>query len=214
MASMGIYAFSADYLLSCLDADSRDSDSRHDFGYSIMPRIVGDADVYVTPFRNRDGKPAYWRDVGCVDSYWLAHMELLDGTMPGAGMRRPWPLLGAPRSESPARLTSSASVRNSVVAADTYVAGSVLHSVVSTGCQVERGASVIDSVLLPGATVGANCILNRVVVDSRCHIPDGAVIDADYLDDGGDFYIAPNGVVLVTSENLKFELAHPAHLTA
>jgi glucose-1-phosphate adenylyltransferase len=214
MASMGIYTFSADYLLSCLDADAKDSESWHDFDHNIVPRVIGDANVFIAPFQTRDGKPGYWRDVDSVDSYWLAHMDLIDGVAFGSGMGRQWPLLGGAQAVGPARLTAAASVRNSIVSPNTHIAGHVRHSVVSTGCQVEQGATLTDSVLLPQATVGANCTLNRVIVDSRCHIADGTVIDADDLDAGADFHITPSGVVLVTAENLHYGLARAVCQTA
>ena len=77
LASMGIYLFNTDYLLDCLNADARNGDSKHDFGYDILPWLIGDARVYASLFRARDNTPGYWRDVGTIDSYWLAHRELL-----------------------------------------------------------------------------------------------------------------------------------------
>jgi glucose-1-phosphate adenylyltransferase len=213
LASMGIYLFSADYLLSCLDADARDRESRHDFGYSIVPRIVGDANVYVSLFRTRDGNPGYWRDVGAVDSYWLAHRELLDSGKRG-GIDRSWPLHGAPRGLAPARVTATATVKGSVLGAECVIAGTVEASVVSTGCQVGEATVVTESVLLPGVKIGRNCMLNRVIVDSGCRVPDDTVLDTRYLDSGDEIYVSPNGVALVTADALAYAAVQPSLRTA
>ena len=211
LASMGIYLFSTDYLFYCLESDARDRDSQHDFGRSILPRVVGDANVHVSLFRTRNGKPGYWRDVGTIDSYWRAHLELLEAPpADGAG----WSLLGAAPVGGPAQLAATATVRSSAIGAESWIAGSIEKSVVSSHCLVDRGASIRESVLLPGVSVGRDCSLNRVIVDSDCHIPDNTVLDASFLGTGGAFHVSPSGVVLVTEESLSFPMERGERRTA
>ena len=202
LASMGVYLFSVDYLFHCLDADARDRDSDHDFGRSVMPRIVGDANVNIAVFRSRSGKPGYWRDVGTIDNYWRAHQELLDAaSAPTSGAA--CTVLGAPTAGGPAQLTATAAVRQSAIGTQCWIAGSVEKSVVSTGCTVDRGSSIRESVLLPKVSVGRGCTLNRVIVDSGCRIQDNTVLDARYLGTGSAYHVSPCGVVLVTEESLR-----------
>ncbi len=202
LASMGVYLFSSDYLFRCLEVDAKDNDSAHDFGHSILPHLIGEARAYVSLFRAPCGKPGYWRDVGTIDSYWSAHQELLEShSLRGVGDRN-WPLRGSPRVGTPARLTATSAVRRSALGAEAVVAGTVDRSLISAGCRVDEGARVTESVLLPGAWVGRNCKLKRVVVDSRCRIPDNTVLDARYPAVDGAFYVSPNGVTLVTEAAL------------
>lgn len=204
IASMGVYLFNTEYLLDCLEADATDPDSRHDFAHSIMPRLMADADVYAYLFRDRNGEPGYWRNVGTIDSYWLAHQELLSRSskldLESAG----WPIPGTCLSSAPARLTSTAKVIGSILGSGCMVLGTVTGSVLSTSCRIDEGSIVSDSVLLPHATVGRDCRLDRVIVDSRCHIPDNTVIHADSVRSSDRFYTSPQGVVLITEESLDF----------
>jgi glucose-1-phosphate adenylyltransferase len=204
LASMGVYLFDAEYLLECLDADAQDPDSRHDFGYSIMPRVLAEANVFAHLFRDRNGETGYWRDVGTVDSYWHAHQELLapDAKLDLASPN--WPIFGSRRQRAPARLSATAKVAATMLGAGSFVSGRVTGSVLSTGCLVGDGSHVTDSVLLPNSTVGRNCRLHRVILDSHCHVPDDTVIDAKTVGSDGRFHVSPKGVVLVTQDALEF----------
>jgi glucose-1-phosphate adenylyltransferase len=207
IASMGVYLFNPDYLLECLEADAADPDSKHDFGYSLMPRIMADADVYAYLFRDRDGRPGYWRDVGTIDSYWAAHQELLASRLDPESAS--WPILGACPSPAPARLTSTADVIGSILGPGCFVSGMVTDSVLATGCCIDEDSLVSNSVLLPNATVGRNCMLDRVIVDSRCHIPDNTAIHADAAQCVDRFHVSPRGVVLVTEDMLELYESAP-----
>jgi glucose-1-phosphate adenylyltransferase len=210
IASMGIYLFKTEYLLDCLEADAADPDSRHDFGYNLMPRIMADADVYAYLFQDRNGEPGYWRDVGTIDSYWVAHQEILSSSSKLDPQSPSWPILGASPSSAPARLTSTANVTKSILGSGCFVSGFVTGSVLSMSCGVDAGSVVSNSVLLPYATVGRNCLLERVVVDSRCHIPDDTAIHADAFRSSDRFHVSPQGVVLVTDEVLDLYESEPS----
>lgn len=209
LASMGVYLFKTKYLLARLDADARDGSSRHDFGYDILPRLVGETNVHVHRFRGRGGGPGYWRDVGTVDSYWLAHRDLLQQRFNSDSDRRAWPLCGGPRASVPARLNSGAAVTESVLGAASVIEGAVNQSIISSNCRVGRGSVVSESVLLPGATVGRNCVLGRVILDSRCHLPDETVLEADNTMSGDGIHVSPAGVVLVTEHVYDYRSLRP-----
>jgi glucose-1-phosphate adenylyltransferase len=189
LASMGIYVFQTDFLLACLDADEGDPNSHHDFGYNVLPRIAAQANVYVHVF----GENRYWRDVGSIDSYWQAHMDLLDSP-PQLVLNEPhWPLWGSPRSGEPGNLAPEANVVASLIGSGSTVEGDVYRSVVSNGCRIGQGSSIEESVVLPNASVGRDCLLERVIVGAHCHVPDGTLIEApiDF-----DYRVSANGIQL------------------
>ena len=207
LASMGIYLFRTRYLLDILEADARDPASSHDFGRDILPALIEMTDVRAHRFCEGGDTPAYWRDVGTIDSYWSAHRELLQGVSGVGTDGGLWPVRSTESGSEPVQLTPTANVAASQLGAYSSVAGHVTWSVVSTGCRIGSASTVSNSVLLPGATIGRDCFLDRVVVDSRCRIPDGTIIDAgrrgaaDWL--SRRFHVSPEGVVLVTQSALE-----------
>jgi len=204
LASMGIYVFDRETLFERLDSDAADPQSTHDFGYSLLPNAIGDGTrVFAYLFRAADGKtPGYWRDVGTIDSYWAAHMDLLRDTGPRLDLLDPsWPIWTHVERCAPARISRSVCVSASIVGQGATIAGDVYHSVVSTSCEVGAHSRIKDSVLLPGVKVGRNCLLERVVVDSRCTIPDNTVLGGDLLVDERAHYVSPRGIVLVTRDS-------------
>lgn len=173
LASMGIYVFDAELLSRALRLDAVSMNSTHDFGCDLLPRLIRDADVFAWRFRTPDGsQPAYWRDIGTIDAYWRAHMELL-GPSPRLRLDRPeWPMPAVGGA-----VTRSGTVGNSLVAGTAAISGTVQHSIVFDGAEIRRGAEIVDTVILPGAVIGTGCRLRGVIVDSGCRIPGGTVID-------------------------------------
>src|SRR5690606_8060523 len=137
LASMGIYVFSRDTLFDWLERDAADSDSLHDFGYSILPKAISSARVFTHIFRDeRTGLPGYWRDVGTVDSYWKAHMDLLEEE-PKLDLFDPrWPIRTLQPTGAPARVRSPVRVSASILGQGCVVAGDIHHSVLSASCSV------------------------------------------------------------------------------
>ena len=182
LASMGIYVFDGDLLSRALRLDALSATSNHDFGGDVLPRLIRDADAFAWPFRAADGiRPAYWRDIGTIEAYWRAHMDLL-GPAPRLRLDdADWPLPAAGRAPSlltrggPARGLGGAG--NSLIAGACTVRGMVRRSVVFDGAEIRRGAEVADTVILPEAVIGAGCRLRGVIVDSGCRVPEGTVID-------------------------------------
>lgn len=183
LASMGIYVFGTDYLAARLERDARTQGSAHDFGRDILPAAVCEDRVSAYLFADAAGAPRYWRDVGTLEAYWQAHMELL-ADEPAMDLYDPdWPIWTTPGQLPPAKLVYNRShrgfVANSMLSGGTVVRGAVItNSILGTSVSIERDTLLDESVVLPGARIGANCSLRRVIVDSEAIIPDGTALDA------------------------------------
>lgn len=210
LASMGIYVFKTEFLKRVLCQDALNGDSSHDFGKDIIPGIINQHHIHAFPFTDDAGNPSYWRDVGTVDSYWQANMELI-GRNPALNIyNRQWPILTAQEQYPPATFLFNSdfnrqgSAVNSIVSSGCVVDGaSVKDSVLFPCSRIDPGSSISESLLLPGSHVGANCRLNRVIVDQDCDIPDGTVIGVDLPCDATRFSVSPSGVVLVSRQDIE-----------
>ena len=181
LASMGIYVFSAGFLARTLKADARTPTSRHDFGAEILPKLVRNARAFAHAFRGCGSAAPYWRDIGTLPAYWRSHMDLL-GPAPVLTLDDvEWPIRGATRAPrmiaAPLTTARGGTIEDSIVGAGYRVAGQVLHSVLFDDCEIGRGAAVVDSVVLPGAHIGAGSKLRGVIVDSGFRVPEGAVLE-------------------------------------
>jgi glucose-1-phosphate adenylyltransferase len=180
LASMGIYVFTTDYLVELLERDASIGSSSHDFGKDILPAAVREGRVGGYQFVDDSGAPGYWRDVGTLDSYWSAHMELLDPA-PAMDLYDPdWPIHTMASVGAPARISDDAgrhSVTNSLLASGTVVGrSSVTRSVLSTNARVADGSLLDEVVVLPGARIGSGCRLRRCIIDSNVQVADGTVV--------------------------------------
>ncbi len=212
LASMGIYVFDADYLYSILERDQLDSASNHDFGKDVIPAAVQRGEALAHPFdlscvlegRN---KAAYWRDVGTVDAYWSANIDLT-ATDPDLNLYdNDWPVWTFQEQLPPAKFVHNAgdrrgSATESMVSGGCIISGTLDRSLLFSSCRVHSYSKVNWSVLLPQVEVGRGARLSRVVVDRGCRIPDGMVIGEDPEHDARRFYRTPGGVTLVTGSML------------
>jgi glucose-1-phosphate adenylyltransferase len=181
LASMGVYVFNTDYLERQLRQDAADPDSSHDFGRDILPKAVKEDHVTAFAFTDADGRPGYWRDVGTVDAYWQAHMELLAPEPPIELYDAAWPIITLPEQLPPAKLLYASGrhgfVANSLLSGGVVIKGAtVTNSVLSGNVCVNEGTLIDEAVLLPGARIGANCKLRRVIIDAGVEIPDGTSV--------------------------------------
>lgn len=213
LASMGIYVFNTRYLLSRLLVDANRPDSNHDFGKDIIPGAVEDSDVFAYLFRKGNtNTPAYWRDVGDIDSYWKANMELI-GLNPELNIYdQRWPILTWQRQAPPAKFVLDEPGRrgeatNSMVAGGCIVSGAtVRNSVLSSHVTVAEGSSIESAVLLENVRVGRDVHIRGAVIETGCTIPDGTHIGYDAAVDGNRFELSHGGIVLVTPEMLGQEV--------
>jgi len=212
LASMGIYIFNARYLYKELERDINDPNSSHDFGKDIIPRAVRNAQAAAHPFElsavgTRHNEEPYWRDVGTIDAYWDANIDLT-ATDPKLNLYDTrWPIWTYQAQLPPAKFVHDQPDRRgmaieSVVSGGCIVSGSVHRSVLFSNVRVHSHSNVNWSVLLPGVQVGRRARLTRVVVDRGCFIPDDIVIGEDVEQDAKRFYRSENGITLVTREML------------
>ena len=208
LASMGIYIFSTSYLYASLIEDSEDENSAHDFGRDIVPKSINICDAYAYPFTRDDGSPAYWRDVGTLDSYWEANMELCEVEPELNLYSRDWPIWTYQTQHPPAKFVfddddARGHAIDSLVAGGCILSGArVKRSVIFFATEIERGTIVKDSVVLPKVSIGKNCRITRAIIDKACTIEDGTVIGEDPEEDRRRFYVTDSGIVLVTPKML------------
>ena len=212
LASMGIYVFNARFLYKELERDMADPDSSHDFGKDIIPRAVRNGNAAAHPFElsavgTKHNEVPYWRDVGTIDAYWDANIDLT-ATDPLLNLYDTrWPIWTYQEQLPPAKFVHNVDDRRgtaieSTVSGGCIVSGSVFRSLLFSSVRVHSYSSVNWSVLLPGVQVGRNARLTRVVVDRGCSIPDGMVIGENPEEDAARFHRSPNGITLVTAEML------------
>jgi glucose-1-phosphate adenylyltransferase len=212
LASMGIYIFNARYLYRELERDIADATSSHDFGKDIIPKAVQEGKAAAHPFElscvgRRLGAEPYWRDVGTIDAYWDANIDLT-ATDPLLNLYDTrWPIWTYQPQLPPAKFVHNVEDRRgvaieSLVSGGCIVSGSIFRSILFSQVRVHSFATVNWSVLLPGVTVGRGVKLNRVVVDRGCQIPDGMVIGEDAVEDARRFHRTDSGITLVTREML------------
>lgn len=214
LASMGIYLFNTDVLLAALRTDARNPNSKHDFGADIIPALVGKCRMFAHQFGRscvsaRRAAEPYWRDVGTLDSFWQANMDLVAAQPDFDLYDRNWPVWTHQELRPPARLVFDPTERLGMVSATIIAEGCVV-----SGATVRRsqlfsdvrldGASVIeDSVILPGCEVKARARISRAILAPGCVVPEGIVIGEDLDDDRARFQVTPNGITVVTPRMLE-----------
>ena len=213
LASMGIYAFSADFLYSELQRDHDDPKSSHDFGTDVIPHLVSrglaaahrfeDSCVKTTP----DAEP-YWRDVGTIDAYWAANLDLIR-PVPSLDIYDPnWPVWTYQQQLPPAKFVFDDDDRrglaiDSMVSGGCIISGAqVRRSLLFSSVRVNSYAQTCDAVLLPEVQVGRYARLNKVVVDRGVHIPENLVVGEDPELDAKRFYRSEGGVALISADML------------
>jgi glucose-1-phosphate adenylyltransferase len=202
LASMGIYVFDRHLLIDCLEVDAEDAESAHDFGQNILPLLVRSHGLAAYAFREGN-RPGYWRDIGTIDNFWQANLDLVADAPPLDLHDREWPIYTLPTLLPPARFVGAGVAERSIVAAGSTIAGRLDECVVSADCVVEEGALVTRSVLLPGVKIGRHCRIERAIVDAGCVVPDRTVIGEDRMVDASCYDVSPTGVALVTTASLR-----------
>lgn len=213
LASMGIYIFNARYLYKALERDMADPDSSHDFGKDIIPAAVRNGQAAAHSFELsavgvRMNEEPYWRDVGTIDAYWDANIDLT-ATDPLLNLYDTrWPIWTYQAQLPPAKFVHNQDDRRglaieSLVSGGCIVSGHVFRSVLFSSVRVHSHATVNWSVVLPGVQVGRNARVTRAVIDRGCTIPDHMVIGEDPVLDAERFHRSESGITLVTREMLE-----------
>ncbi len=210
LASMGIYVFNTEFLYERLIADTDMKDSRHDFGADILPYSVPRYRVFAYPFRTGDGERAYWRDVGTLDSYWQANMELVD-VVPDLNLYdREWPILTDQAQLAPAKFIFDDDDGRRGLAIDSMVSGGCVisgaqlrRSVLFSNVRVEARTQLSESVVLPDVHIGEDCRIRRAIIDRGSVIAPGTQIGVNVTADRErGFRVTESGVTLVTPDML------------
>ncbi|MBI2902316.1 MAG: NTP transferase domain-containing protein [Candidatus Methylomirabilis oxyfera] len=206
MASMGIYLFRFDVLRDVLLENSRDGFT-HDFGGEILPQMVGRYRLVAFPFvKGIDTEPAYWRDVGTIDAYWEAHMDLLDPRPPFRFQHPEWPLHTAITSGTSAAFIAVQDLGNgqewrdtrALIAKGCSLSGAFVdRSILSPGVCIDPEAVVEESILFDGVRIGRGAKVRRAILDRGTTVPAGARIGYGSVADGKGFHLSERGVTVV-----------------
>jgi glucose-1-phosphate adenylyltransferase len=215
---MGIYVFNASFLYEQLIRDADDPDSVHDFGQNIIPHLISKYRVFAHRFadscvNSTEGKH-YWRDVGTIDAYWEANMELTKVTPELNLYDSSWPIWTYQAQLPPAKFVFDSDDRrgkavDSLISGGCIISGScVQRSVLFSDVRVHSFSSIEDSVILPNVEIGRHVTLKRVVIDKGSQIPEGMQIGVNPEEDRKRFHVSERGITLVTPEMLGQNLHH------
>ena len=210
LASMGIYVFSAELLQELLTADADHAESSHDFGKDVIPAALHQRQVFAYAFQDvRTRAQAYWRDVGTLDAYYEANLELVHVHPELNIYDDEWPIWTYQLQRPPAKFILDEDGRrgmavNSMVAGGCIISGALVRqSLLCSDVRVEERSLVHASVVLPRVSVGRNSVVQRAILDEDCVIPDGMQIGVDRAADESRFEVTDKGVVLVTPDMLR-----------
>lgn len=215
LASMGNYVFDTEFLFEQLKIDAETSGSERDFGKDIIPSIIDKGLVYAFQFESDGENEAYWRDVGTLDSFWQANMELV-APVPALNLYdKKWPIWTYQEQLPPAKFVWEEDNRrgtaiNSVVSGGCIISGATLRrSLCFSNVRVHSYSEIEDSVLLPDVEIKRNCRIRKAIIDRACVIPEGTVIGHSREDDlARGFRVTEKGVVLVTREMLGLKIGY------
>jgi glucose-1-phosphate adenylyltransferase len=210
--SMGIYLFNTDVLIPELMRDAEDPNSKHDFGHDILPKILGRVNMRAYNFVDENKQHAlYWRDVGTLEAYYEANMDIAAVAPTFNLYDKAWPMRTRAYQYPPAKFVFGEPGRtgmaiNSIVSAGSIVSGSVIrNSVLSHDVRVNSYADVDSSVIFSHVNIGRHCRIRHAIIDRDCHIPDGTVIGYDPAEDKKNYFVSASGLTVVTRDYSVYE---------
>jgi glucose-1-phosphate adenylyltransferase len=206
LASMGNYIFNTEFLFELLESDGKNSDSEHDFGKNIIPSIVDQHKVYAYPFRDPEtNQQAYWRDVGSLDAFWEANMELISPKPDLNLYDADWPMWTYQMQLPPAKFVFDDENRRGMAVDTTVSAGCIISgshlrkTLLFSNVRVHSYSTIEETVILPEVVIHRHCKIKKAIIDRGCEIPEGTIIGHDpEQDKANGFRITDKGVVLVT----------------
>ena len=189
--------------------DAADEHSGHDFGKNIIPKAIDSLQVFAYPFRNvKTRAQNYWRDVGTVDAFFEANLELVHVAPELNVYDEEWPIWTYQVQQPPAKFVLDEDGRrgmaiNSLVSGGSIISGAVVReSLLFSSVRVDEGSDIHRAVIMPGVRIGKGCVIRNAIIDEHCEIPDGMQIGVNIASDREHFDVTPKGVVLVTPEML------------
>jgi glucose-1-phosphate adenylyltransferase len=211
-ASMGIYLFNTDVLLPALMKDAEDPNSKHDFGHNILPGILGRYKISAYNFVDENKQNAlYWRDVGTLEAYFDANMDVASVSPIFNLYDKAWPMRTRQRQYPPAKFVFGEPGRtgmaiNSVISAGCIVSGAVVrNSVLSQDVRVNSYAEVESSIIFTHVDIGRHCRIRRAIIDRDVHLPEGTVIGYDREEDRRNYFVTQSGLTVVTRDYSLYE---------
>ncbi len=214
LASMGIYVFNGRLLDKLLVEDAKSEGSKHDFGRNIIPPAIDTLQVFAYPFTDvKTRAQNYWRDVGTVDAYYEANIELVHVAPELNLYDEEWPIWTYQAHVPSAKFILDEDGRrgmaiNSIVSGACIISGAVINqSLLFSNVRVDERSSVYRSVILPNVKIGTGCTIRQAILDEGCEVPDGMQIGVDRGADAARFHVTEGGVVLVTAEMLQRSIA-------
>jgi glucose-1-phosphate adenylyltransferase len=210
-ASMGIYIFNTDVLLPALIKDADDVNSKHDFGHNILPSLLGKYKMHAYNFVDENRKELYWRDVGTLDAYYDANMDVVSVSPIFNLYDHNWPLRTRQRQYPPAKFVFGEPGRtgmavNSIVSQGCIVSGAVVrNSVISQDVRVNSYAEIDSSIIFTHVDIGRHCRIKRAIIDRDVHLPEGTVIGYDQTEDRRHYHVTPSGITVVTRDGSLYE---------
>ncbi len=196
LSSMGIYVFRKDVLIQRLEEDARNESSSHDFGHAIMPSMVNSDRVYAYRFGD------YWRDIGSVEAYYEANMELT-GDMPSLSLNGHWPVLGQSCLLPPPRIASNDLVKGSIISPGCIIEGQVRNSVLSPGVKVGKRATIRDSIIMANCSIDTGSVIENSILDEQvqvgrfCYVGFGSSMPHSSITVLGRNVVVPDGTAII-----------------
>jgi glucose-1-phosphate adenylyltransferase len=210
--SMGVYLFNTDVLLPALLKDAENPDSTHDFGHDILPKLLGEYKVFAFNFIDENKKEAlYWRDVGTLEAYYDASMDLVSVSPVFNLYDKAWPIRTHQRQYPPAKFVFGEPGRtgtaiDSIIATGCVVSGgTVNNSILSPDVRVNSYSQVESSIIFSHVNIGRHCRVRRAIIDRDVHIPEGSVIGFDPQEDRQKYFVSDGGITVVTRDYSLFE---------
>ncbi|HUZ05643.1 MAG TPA: glucose-1-phosphate adenylyltransferase [Acidobacteriaceae bacterium] len=211
-ASMGIYVFNTDVLLPALMRDAEDPTSKHDFGHNILPALLGNYKMSAFNFVDENKQQAlYWRDVGTLDAYYDANMDVASVSPVFNLYDKSWPMRTRVRQYPPAKFVFGEPGRtgmaiNSVISGGCIISGAtVRNSVLSQDVRINSFAEIDSSIVFTHVNIGRHCRIRRAIIDRDVHIPEGTVIGYDVNEDRKNYFVSPSGITVVTRDYSLYE---------
>jgi glucose-1-phosphate adenylyltransferase len=210
LASMGIYVFNTKLLERLLLEDAAEEKSAHDFGKDVLPKGIGKLQVFAYPFQDvKTRAQSYWRDVGTIDAFYEANIELVHVRPELNIYDEEWPIWTYQEHQPPAKFILDEDTRrgtaiNSMVSGGCIISGALVReSLLFSNVRVEERTSIERSVILPMVTIGRGCTIKHAILDEGCVVPDSMSIGVDPAEDAKRFHVTEKGVVLVTADMLR-----------
>jgi glucose-1-phosphate adenylyltransferase len=210
--SMGIYCFNRDFLVRILKEDAEDPGSSHDFGLDLIPKLIDKSRIFAYSFVDENQKESlYWRDIGTIEAYYEANMDLVSVSPVFNLYDDRWPIRAYQRQYPPAKFVFAEEGRkgtalNSIVSMGSIISGgSVQNSVLSHAVRVDSHAEVESSIIFAHSTIGSNSHIRRAIIDRKVCIPAGSLIGFNLEEDRKKYYVTESGIVVVVPEYRAFE---------